>query len=51
LQPYIHYNIPVKIANEPINPFFYFSIQLNYNLYFDKGKLKKLYGMLGDISK
>ncbi|HWY12244.1 MAG TPA: hypothetical protein VN026_13010 [Bacteroidia bacterium] len=45
-EPNFHYNIPVKINNEQISSFFYFSIHLGYNFYFSKGKIKKLYRLL-----
>jgi hypothetical protein len=43
VEPNFHYNIPVKINNEQITSFFYFSAKITYNMYFDKGKIKKLY--------
>jgi hypothetical protein len=46
IAPNFHYNIPVKIGNEQISSFFYFSCRLSYNFYFTKGKLKKLYSYL-----
>jgi hypothetical protein len=46
LEPQLHYNVPVKIGNEQVSPFFYFSVHLAYNFYFDKGRTKKMYKML-----
>ncbi|MGZ4057177.1 MAG: hypothetical protein ACXVPM_19870 [Bacteroidia bacterium] len=41
-EPNFHYNIPIKINNEQITSFFYFSARIAFNMYFDKGKIKKL---------
>ncbi len=46
VEPIFHYNIPVKAKNEDISSFYYFSIHLTYNFYFDKGKIKSLYKIL-----
>jgi hypothetical protein len=45
-EPQLHYNIPVKIGNEQVSPFFYFSVHFAYNFYFDKGRIKKVHKTL-----
>ncbi|MCC7050658.1 MAG: hypothetical protein IT239_02625 [Bacteroidia bacterium] len=42
----LNYNYPIKIGNEKLSPFFYFSISLNYNLFFSKGKIHQMYKSL-----
>jgi hypothetical protein len=46
IEPNLRYNMPVKIGNEQISSFFYFSLRLSYDLYFDKGRIRKLYRSL-----
>jgi hypothetical protein len=46
IEPALHYNIPVALTNETIDPYYFFSLRLAYNIYLDNGRIKDLYNKL-----
>jgi non-ribosomal peptide synthetase-like protein len=43
LETAVHYNIPIALPKENIDPYFYFTIKLSYTIYFDNGQISNLY--------
>ena len=43
VKPIVHFNTPINAPNENLKSYFYFSFNLVYNFYLDKGQIKKLY--------